>query len=45
MMLCKRCVWANKHIDRGRLVRVVCPFLRCVVRYGWAAKEDKKHEV
>src|SRR5690606_38346723 len=39
MKRCMTCVWAHRHINRGKVVLVVCPFARCVKRYGWAARE------
>lgn len=41
-MLCERCVWAHRHIDRGKMVLVVCPFARCVLWYGWSVREEEK---
>lgn len=43
-MLCERCVWAHRHTNRGKLVMVVCPFRRCVKKYGWAAWEEENRD-
>lgn len=42
MKRCERCIWADRHTNRGKVVRVVCPFRRCVETYGWEAPKVKK---
>jgi len=40
MERCLKCVWANLHVSRGKVVMAVCPFSRCIKVYGWSARRE-----